>query len=263
MQRRREVVAGDADELRLPLHADDCHARSRRPRSPTEQYHEPPDELPAGDADEGADPGLSDRGGRGDQLVRAAHLASSRDGGGRRRSCATRSRRSSSTSRLDHRVPAAAHGPSGASTVEGRCSSPRATSSSSARKRRKPRTTSLARGCGHARHDRGEARWLQRAARPGAARRHREGGREAPRAGQAARARAAREAARPGLVRRARPLRPPPRGRVRDARAAARTATPSSPATARSSAARSSSSRRTSPSSAARSARSSPRRSAR
>ena len=84
-----------------------------------------------------------------------------------------------------------------------------------------------------------------------------------PGAGQAARARARGEAARPGLVRRARPLRPPPRGRVRDARAAAAGATPSSPATARSSAARSSSSRRTSRSSAGRCRRSSPRRSAR
>ena len=39
--------------------------------------------------------------------------------------------------------------------------------------------------------------------------------------GKLTRARAARDAARPGLVRRARPVRPPPRGRVRDARPAA------------------------------------------
>ena len=39
--------------------------------------------------------------------------------------------------------------------------------------------------------------------------------------GKLTRPRAARAAARPGLVRRARPLRPPPRGRVRDARPAA------------------------------------------
>ena len=80
----------------------------------------------------------------------------------------------------------------------------------------------------------------------------REGGRPAARRRAAARARARREAARPRVVRRARPVRPPPRGRVRDAATGGRGATRSSPATGRSSAARSSSSRRTSRSSAGR-----------
>ena len=126
--------------------------------------------------------------------------------------------------------------------------------------------TSPALGCAHGRdprHDRRQARLAAGALRAGRARRQREGGRAAAGAGEAARARAGREAARPGLVRRARPLRPPPQPRLRLDGEPARTATRSSPATARSSAARSSSSRRTSPSSAARSPRSSPRRSAR
>ena len=67
----------------------------------------------------------------------------------------------------------------------------------------------------------------------------------------------------PGLVRRARPLRPPPRVELRDDGPAPVRRRRRHRATGRSSAARSSSSRRTSPSSAARSARSSPRRSAR
>ena len=98
--------------------------------------------------------------------------------------------------------------------------------------------------------DRREAAVARGAARRGAARRLGESGREAPRRGQAARARARREAVRPGLVRRARPLRAPPRVELRDARPPARTATRSSPGTGRSSGAASSSSRRTSRSSA-------------
>ncbi len=53
--------------------------------------------------------------------------------------------------------------------------------------------------------------WLQELREQARARRQREGGRAAARAREAARARAGRAAARPGLVRRARPLRPPPR----------------------------------------------------
>ena len=67
----------------------------------------------------------------------------------------------------------------------------------------------------------GQARAPRQASRRGAPRRHGPRRREASRAGEAAGARAAAEAPRPGLVRRARPLRPPPRGRLRDARAAA------------------------------------------
>ena len=54
------------------------------------------------------------------------------------------------------------------------------------------------------------------AARRGAPRRQREGGRAPARGGEAPRPRARREALRPGLVRRARPLRPPPRSELRD-----------------------------------------------
>ena len=54
------------------------------------------------------------------------------------------------------------------------------------------------------------------AARAGAPRRQREGRRAPPRGGEAPRPRARREALRPGLVRRARPLRPPPRVELRD-----------------------------------------------
>src|SRR3954454_6241363 len=55
-------------------------------------------------------------------------------------------------------------------------------------------------------HDRGEAPPAPGAARAGAPRGKRDGGRAPARARQAARARAPGEAARPGLVRRARPL---------------------------------------------------------
>ena len=71
-----------------------------------------------------------------------------------------------------------------------------------------------------ARDDRREARVAAGAAARGAPRRLGEVGREAPRSGQAARPRARGEAVRPGLVRRARSLRPPPRAELRDARAA-------------------------------------------
>ena len=54
------------------------------------------------------------------------------------------------------------------------------------------------------------------AARAGAPRGQREVGRAPPRGGQAPRPHAGREALRPGLVRRARPLRPPPRSELRD-----------------------------------------------
>jgi uncharacterized protein len=39
-------VAARADQLRLALHRPDCTRREERP-VPTEQYHEPPSELPA------------------------------------------------------------------------------------------------------------------------------------------------------------------------------------------------------------------------
>ena len=70
-------------------------------------------------------------------------------------------------------------------------------------------TVTLRRHGRDARHHRRQARLAAGALRAGGARREREGGRAAAGAGEAAGARAGREAARPGLVRRARPLRPP------------------------------------------------------
>ena len=67
-----------------------------------------------------------------------------------------------------------------------------------------------------ARDDRGKARVAGGAAGAGAPRRQREGGRAPARGGQPPRPRASREALRPGLVRRARPLRPPSRVELRD-----------------------------------------------
>ena len=82
------------------------------------------------------------------------------------------------------------------------------------------RLRAIGSGVTHPRHDRGEAALARGAERGGGAAGGREGGREAARARQAAGAGAGRAAARPGLVRRARPLRAPPRGGVRDAREA-------------------------------------------
>ena len=80
-------------------------------------------------------------------------------------------------------------------------------------------TARIVLGCGghgrDARHHRRQARVAAGALRAGGARRQRAGGRAPAGAGQAARTRAGREAARPGLVRRARPLRPPPQPRLR------------------------------------------------
>ena len=69
-------------------------------------------------------------------------------------------------------------------------------------------------------HDTTEARlrWLEELGEQALHHGERERGRAAARAREAPRARATREAARPGLVRRARPLRAAPRGRVRHAR---------------------------------------------
>ena len=64
--------------------------------------------------------------------------------------------------------------------------------------------------------DRGQARPARGPARAGAARRQRAGRAAAARRGAAARPRARGEALRPGLLRRARPLRPPPRMELRD-----------------------------------------------
>ena len=69
-------------------------------------------------------------------------------------------------------------------------------------------------------HDttRAKLEWLRELRDAGGARRSEQAVARQRERGQAARARAGGEAARPRLVRRARPLRPPPRGRVRDAR---------------------------------------------
>src|SRR5262249_52732915 len=82
------------------------------------------------------------------------------------------------------------------------------------RRRRTARRLGSARG----REYGGQARPDAGAPRGGAAPGEREGGRAEARAGQAPCARTAREAARSGLLRRAGPVRPAPRGRVRDAR---------------------------------------------
>src|SRR5262249_55486028 len=74
----------------------------------------------------------------------------------------------------------------------------------------------LREGGGETRNDGGQARVAGGAARGGASRRQREGRRTPPRRGAAPRPRARREALRPGFVRRARPLRPPPRIELRD-----------------------------------------------
>ena len=76
----------------------------------------------------------------------------------------------------------------------------------------------LARRCRDPRHDRAKLRWLEELRNESLHCRQREARRSPARARKASRPRAAREAARSGLVRRARSVRAPSRGRVRDAR---------------------------------------------
>ena len=118
-------------------------------------------------------------------------------------------------------------------------------------------------GRSHRVDERRTARPARADAGRGAARRRRRPDRATARVGQADRARATRPPARPGVVRRTRRVRHPPRDRIRAGRATTSWATASSPATGRSTAGSSSSSARTSRSSAVRCPRRTPRRSAR